>query len=274
MGRFKRVSENEIPQSIEQALFKTASTMQDVESRREALNREMVGFNTEKARVAQDKAWERITSASVLSENKFIPEDEALSNMRPEDISLSGIRRAGYDTDNIAMAMRANPSEMFNDPIAAALRGASMWNDMDEIDGILMEMADADNDKFDRVSAREKQSARVANWEQEKLQEMGSLRNKAYATDRGHSIVKAHHETGVAGRNNMMDYSFIQEREEQRKSIAESRRETRLAIKDHSIKSHDEKHQEWQSGAMKNQVKKFQDQTSSWIDEFDRMVRG
>ena len=274
MARFKRISD-EIPQSIDQALFKVASPINDeVTARREAMAREMAGYNSEKAKKVQDKAWERISSASVLSENKFFVEDESLSNLRPEDISNSGIRRAGYDTDNIAKSMRPNPMDMFNDPITAALRGASIWSDHEEIGDILQEMAENDNEKFDRLSAREKQSARVANWESEKIEEMGGLKNKAYATNRGHQIIKAHHETGVAGRNNIHDYSFIDEREQQRLAMAESNRNRRLAIKDHSIKSKEELHNQWMEGAKAKAVNKFQDMKTSWIDEFDKMVRG
>jgi hypothetical protein len=274
MGRFKRISD-EIPQSIDQALFKTASqSSNEVDARREAMAREMAGFNTEKAKKVQDKAWERITTASVLSEQKFFVEDEKLSNLRPEDVSMSGIRRAGYDTDDIASAMRPAPSDMFNDPITAALRGASLWNDMDEVSDILMEMAEKDNDNFDKLSAREKQQARVANWEQEKLDEMGSLRNKAYATNRGHQIIKAHHETGVAGRNEIHDYSFLSEREEQRKAMAEANRNRKMAIKEQGVKTREEKHEEWQNSRVASNVSKFQNVKSDWIEEFDRLVRG
>jgi hypothetical protein len=274
MGRFKRISD-EIPQSIDQALFKTASqSSNEVDARREAMAREMAGFNTERAKKVQDKAWERITTASVLSEQKFFVEDEKLSNLRPEDVSMSGIRRAGYDTDDIASAMRPAPSDMFNDPITAALRGASLWNDMDEVSDILMEMAEKDNDNFDKLSAREKQQARVANWEQEKLDEMGSLRNKAYATNRGHQIIKAHHETGVAGRNEIHDYSFLNEREEQRKAMAEANRNRKMAIKEQGVKTREEKHEEWQNSRVASNVSKFQNVKSDWIEEFDRLVRG
>jgi len=82
--------------------------------------------------------------------------------------------------------MRPNPTDMFNDPITIAMRGASMWGDHDEIEDILLSMAEEDNQKFDRLSEREKKSARVANWENEKLEELGSLRNQAFATNRGH----------------------------------------------------------------------------------------
>jgi hypothetical protein len=274
MSRFKRISD-EIPQSIDQALFKTASNASaEVDARRLAMAREMAGFNTESAKKVQENAWERITTASVLSENKFSVDDDNLSNLRPEDVSLSGIRRAGYDSDNVAMSMRPNPTDMFNDPITAALRGASLWGDLDEVSDILMEMAEKDNDNFDRVSSREKQQARVAEWEQEKLEEMGSLRNKAFATNRGHQIIKAHHETGVAGKNNIHDYSFLNEREEQRKAVAEANRNRKLAIKDHGIKTREEKHSEWETNRTANNVSKFQDVKKDWIEEFDRLVRG
>jgi hypothetical protein len=274
MGRFKRISD-EIPQSIDQALFKTASqTSNEVDARREAMAREMAGFNTEKAKKVQDKAWERITTASVLSEQKFFVEDENLSNLRPEDISLSGIRRAGYDTDDIASAMRPAPSDSFNDPITAAMRGASLWTDLEEVSDILMEMAEKDNSNFDKLSAREKQQARVANWEEEKLSELGGLRNKAYATNRGHQIIKAHHETGVAGRNEIHDYSFLNEREESRKALAEANRNRKMAIKEQGWKTREEKHEEWQNTRVANNVSKFQNVKSDWIEEFDRLVRG
>lgn len=274
MGRFKRISD-EIPQSIDQALFRAASqTSNEVDSRREAMAREMAGYNTESAKKVQEKAWERISTASILSEQKFFTEDESLSNLRPEDVSLSGIRRAGYDTDNVSTSMRPAPSEMFNDPITAALRGASIWGDLDEVNDILMEMAENDNQNFDKTSAREKQQSRIANWEQEKLEEMGGLRSKAYATNRGHQIIKAHHETGVAGKNNIHDYSFLNETEEQRKALAEANRNRKLAIKDHSWKSREEKHEEWQNTRVANNVSKFQDVKNNWIDEFDRLVRG
>jgi|AACY02.15.fsa_nt_gi hypothetical protein len=272
MSRFKRISD-EIPQSIDQALFKTAGLKSsEVDARREAMAREMAGYNTESAKKVQDKAWERITTASVLSENKFQVDDEKLTNLRPEDLSLSGIRRAGYDADNISLSMRPNPTEMFNDPITVAMRGASLWNDLDEVGEILMEMADNDNKNFDKVSSREKQQNRIAEWENEKLEEMGSLRNKAFATNRGHQIVKAHHETGVAGKNNIHDYSFLSEREEQRKAMAEANRNRKLAIKDHSIKSREEMHDQWQS-SINNNAAKFQNIKSDWIEEFDRMIR-
>ena len=103
---------------------------------------------------------------------------------------------------------------------------------------------------------------------------MGGLRNKAYATNRGHQIIKAHHETGVAGKNNMHDYSFLNETEEQRKALAEYNRNRKLAIKDHSLKSREEKHDEWQNTRVANNVSKFQDVKNNWIDEFDRLVRG
>jgi hypothetical protein len=163
---------------------------------------------------------------------------------------------------------------MFNDPITAAIRGASFWGDHDEISDILMEMAEQDNSNFDRTSSREKQQARIAQWEEEKIEEMGGLRNKAYATNRGHQIIKSHHETGVAGRNNIHDYSFLEEKEKQRLALVENKRNHKLAIKDHSIKSHEDKFNEWQSTALQNQVKKFQDHKSDWIEEFDKMVRG
>jgi len=272
MSRFKRISD-EIPQSIDQALFKTASQkLPEVDSRRQAMAREMAGYNTETAKKAQDKAWERITTASLLSENKFHVDDEKLSNLRPEDVSTSGIRRAGYDFDNVSMSMRPNPTEMFNDPITAALRGGSFWNDLDEVSDILMEMAENDNSNFDRTSSREKQQARVADWEKEKLEEFG-LRNKAYASNRGHQIIKAHHETGVAGKNDIHDYSFLNEKEEQRRAVAEANRNRKLAIKDHSIKSREEKHSDWEN-TRTNNAAKFQDIKSNWIDEFDKLVRG
>ncbi|MEY4570864.1 MAG: hypothetical protein RLZ10_57 [Bacteroidota bacterium] len=274
MSRFKRISD-EIPQSIDQALFKTAGQKSnEVDTRREAMAREMSGYNTESAKKVQEKAWERISTASILNEQKFFVEDENLSNLRPEDVSLSGIRRAGYDTDNVSTSMRPSPSDMFNDPITAAMRGASIWGDLEEVNEILMEMADKDNQNFDKTSAREKQQSRIANWEQEKLEEMGGLRNKAFATNRGHQIIKAHHETGVAGRNNIHDYSFLNEAEEQRKALAEANRNRKLAIKDHSVKSREEKHEEWQSTRVANNVSKFQDVKNNWIDEFDRLVRG
>ena len=274
MSRFKRISD-EIPQSIDQALFRAASqTSNEADSRREAMAREMAGYNTESAKKVQDRAWERISTASILSEQKFFTEDESLSNLRPEDVSLSGIRRAGYDTDDVSTSMRPSPSEMFNDPITVAMRGASIWGDLDEVNDILMEMAEKDNQNFDKTSSREKQQSRIANWEKEKIEEMGGLRNKAYATNRGHQIIKAHHETGVAGKNNMHDYSFLNETEEQRKALAESNRNRKLAIKDYSLKSREEKHDEWQNTRVANNVSKFQDVKNNWIDEFDRLVRG
>ena len=167
MGRFKRVSENEeIPQSIDRALFKTASIQEDpyaklvadAQNRRASINRESLGYNDE-IQSAQEKPWERLSSATKYNYNSFTAEDDALSNLNPEDISMSGIRRAGYDTDNISMSMRPNPTDMFNDPITIAMRGASMWGDHDEIEDILLSMAEQDNQKFDRVSEREKKSA-------------------------------------------------------------------------------------------------------------------
>lgn len=282
MGRFKRVNENEIPQSLDRALFKTASIQEDpyaklfaeAQNRKASINRESLGYN-EEIQAAQDKSWERLSSASLYNYNKFQVEDESMSGLNPEDISVNGIRRAGYDTDNLAMAMRPNPMDMFNDPITAAMRGASIWGDMDEIQDILSEMADKDNDNFDRTSAREKQSARVANWEKEKLDEMGTLRERAYATNRGHSIVRAHHEGGVAGKNNMLDYSFLDEREQQRLAMVENKRTQKLAIKEVGYKSREDNHNEWESNAINNiRAPRVQDYKSDWADELDRLTRG
>ena len=282
MGRFKRVNENEIPQSLDRALFKTASIQEDpyaklfaeAQNRKASINRESLGYN-EEIQAAQDKSWERLSSASLYNHNKFQVEDESMSGLNPEDISISGIRRAGYDTDNLAMSLRPNPMDMFNDPITAAMRGASIWGDMDEIQDILTEMADKDNDNFDRTSAREKQSARVANWEKDKLEEMGTLRERAYATNRGHSIVRAHHEGGVAGRNNMLDYSFLDEREQQRLAMVENKRAQKLAIKEVGFKSREDVHNEWESSAINNiRAPRVQDYKTDWADELDRLTRG
>ena len=74
MSRFKRISD-EIPQSIDQALFRAASqTSNEADSRREAMAREMAGYNTESAKKVQDRAWERISTASILSEQKLLVE--------------------------------------------------------------------------------------------------------------------------------------------------------------------------------------------------------
>lgn len=282
MGRFKRVNENEIPQSLDRALFKTASIQEDpyaklfaeAQNRKASINRESLGYN-EEIQAAQDKSWERLSSASLYNHNKFQVEDESMSGLNPEDISISGIRRAGYDTDNLAMSLRPNPMDMFNDPITAAMRGASIWGDMDEIQDILTEMADKDNDNFDRTSAREKQSARVANWEKDKLEEMGTLRERAYATNRGHSIVRAHHEGGVAGRNNMLDYSFLDEREQERLAMVENKRAQKLAIKEVGFKSREDVHNEWESSAINNiRAPRVQDYKTDWADELDRLTRG
>ena len=283
MGRFKRVSENEeIPQSIDRALFKTASIQEDpyaklfaeAQTRKASINRESLGYN-EEIQTAQAKPWEKMSSASLYNYNKFSVDDENLSNLNPEDISLNGIRRAGYDTDNIATAMRPNPMDMFNDPITAAIRGASLWNDVEDIQDILTEMAEKDNQQFDKTSAREKQSARLANWQNEKLEEMGTLREKAFATNRGHSIVRAHHEGGVAGRNNMLDYSFLDEREQQRLAMVENKRAQKLAIREVGEKSRKDLHSEWESNAMNNiKAPKVQDYRSDWADELDRLTRG
>lgn len=283
MGRFRRVSENEeIPQSIDRALFKTASIQEDpyaklfaeAQSRKAAINRESLGYDAE-IKAAQEKPWEKLSSASLYNYNKFSVDDNDFSGLNPEDISMSGIRRAGYDTDNFALAMRPNPMDMFNDPITAAMRGASLWDDHDEINNILSEMAEKDNENFDRVSAREKQSTRVANWEAEKLQEMGTLRERAYATNRGHSIVRAHHETGVAGRNNLLDMSYIDEREQQRLAMVENKRAQKLAIKEVGQKSRQDIHNDWQTDALNNvRAPKIQDYKSDWADELDRLTRG
>lgn len=283
MGRFRRVSENEeIPQSIDRALFKTASIQEDpyaklfaeAQSRKAAINRESLGYDAE-IKAAQEKPWEKLSSASLYNYNKFSVDDNDFSALNPEDISMSGIRRAGYDTDNFALSMRPNPMDMFNDPITAAMRGASLWDDHDEINNILSEMAEKDNENFDRVSAREKQSTRVANWEAEKLQEMGTLRERAYATNRGHSIVRAHHETGVAGRNNLLDMSYIDEREQQRLAMVENKRTQKLAIKEVGQKSRQDIHNDWQTDALNNvRAPKIQDYKSDWADELDRLTRG
>lgn len=280
MGRFKRVSENEgIPQSIDRALFKTASVQEDpyarleqeATARRAQINREKVGYN-EELKSASDKPWERLSSASVLNMNNFAPEDEIMSNIRPEDISMSGIRRASYDVDNTGMAFRPNPSEMFNDPISVAMRGASLWSDMDEIGDILSEMAENDNTLFDRTSEREKQSQRVAKWEQEKSEELGILKNKAYARDRAHSIVKAHHMGGTAGNNDVMDMSFLDEREQQRLAMIENKRSQKLAIKANGS-SREDNHNTWQQAALENvRAPKVQDYRNDWADELQRMI--
>lgn len=281
MGRFKRVSENEeIPQSIDRALFKTASIQEDpyaklvadAQNRRASINRESLGYNDE-IQAAQEKAWERLSSASKYNYNNFTAEDDVLSNLNPEDISMSGIRRAGYDTDNISMAMRPNPTDMFNDPITVAMRGASMWGDHDEIEDILLSMAEEDNQKFDRISEREKKSARVASWENEKLEELGSLRNQAFATNRGHSIVRAHHEGGVAGKNNMLDYSFLDEREQQRLAMVENKRAQKLAIKEVGERTRQDIHSDWEKSALENvRAPRVQDYKSDWADELDRII--
>ena len=280
MGRFKRVSENEgIPQSIDRALFKTASVQEDpyahleqqATTRRAQMNREKVGYN-EELKSASEKPWERLSSASVLNMNNFSPEDEYMSKVRPEDVSLSGVRRASYDVDNTAMAFRPNPTEMFNDPITVAMRGASMWSDMDEISDILFEMGEKDNDNFDRLSEREKQSQRVAKWEAEKSEELGILKNKAYARDRAHSIVKAHHMGGTAGNNDVMDMSFLDEREQQRLAMIENKRTQKLAIKANGS-SKEESHNTWQQSALENiRAPKIQDYKNDWADELQRMI--
>jgi hypothetical protein len=204
--------------------------------------------------------------------NNFAPEDEYMSNIRPEDISLSGVRRASYDVDSSSMAFRPNPSEMFNDPISVAMRGASIWSDMDEIGDILFEMGEKDNENFDRVSEREKQSQRVAKWEAEKAEELGVLKNKAYARDRAHSIVKAHHMGGTAGNNDLMDMSFLDEREQQRLAMIENKRTQKLAIKANGS-SREESHNAWQESALQNiKAPKIQDYRNDWADELQRMI--
>ncbi len=283
MGRFKRISENdEIPQSIDRALFKTASIQEDpyaklfaeAQTRKASINRETLGYN-EEVQAAQSKPWEKMSSASIYNYNKFSSDDDSLSNLNPEDISVNGIRRAGYFTDDESSSMRPNPMDMFNDPITAALRGASLWSDVDDIHDILSEMAEKDNQNFDKISAREKQSARIANWESEKLSEMGTLRERTVATNRGHSIVRAHHEGGVAGKNNLMDYSFLDEREQQRMAMVENKRAQKLAIREVGEKSRRDIHDEWQSNALNNiKAPKVQDYKADWADELDRLTRG
>src|SRR5579862_2587177 len=208
MSRFKKVSDNEnIPDSINDALFKKANIQEDryanlrdkVESRKAAISRESAGYKEEILQT-ENKPWEKISSAQFLSPHKFTF-DEQMSNINPENVSVHGVRRAFYDTDGDSVSYRPNPNEMFNDPITAALKGHSMWlGDTDELDSLLTEMAEKDNENFDMRTAREKQLAKHNQWEADRMQEVGKIRESQFSSARAHQIIKSHRENVVAGK--------------------------------------------------------------------------
>lgn len=108
--------------------------------------------------------------------------------------------------------------------------------------------------------------------EAEKSEELGILKNKAYARDRAHSIVKAHHMGGTAGNNDVMDMSFLDEREQQRLAMIENKRTQKLAIKANGS-SKEESHNTWQQSALENiRAPKIQDYKNDWADELQRMI--
>jgi hypothetical protein len=281
-NRFKKVSETQqIPDTIDRALFKPSSVQEDpyahlsatAEARRAALMREAAGYHEELEAAAQ-KPWERLSSAQTLTARKFSPGDEALSNLQPEDVSVAAIRRASYDTDSDALSFRPHPGDTFNDPIATALRGASLWmGDTNELDLVLGEMADKDNMLFDQRTAKDRKQTRHSQWEEEKMAEMGRLRPSQFSSSRAHQIVKAHHEAVAAGRFGLMDQSMLDAHEAERLEMAENRRAQRLAIKDKHILTREERNAQWEQNAAANlRPKRLQDMDISWGDELTRLV--
>lgn len=279
-SRFKKVSETEqIPVSINSALFKKASVQEDpyakllasAERRKIAIAKETVGYK-EDSKGAEEKEWERLISAQTLDARKFMPTDDKMSNMRPEDTSLRGIRRAGYDTDNDATSYRPSPSDFtFNDPITAAIRGASLWQgDTDEVDSLLAEMGRNDDATFDSKAARNFKEARKNNWDEIAVQ----LREPQFSSARAHQILRASHESVVASRFGMLDNEAINEHEAQRLNMAKNRMEQRLAIKDKHVSSQ-ERHAAWEKEARHSgPAPSMQDRRAEWADELARRAAG
>lgn len=212
----------------------------------------------------KENDWERIQTASVYNDPRFAPADDDLSNLQPQDVSGRGIRRAWNDTDENLNA-RDIQIQWGNrdDYVAAMLRGVTMFDDAEMISEELLKENNRRQAQFVSMQKREAMVAqRNANWEQEKLK---TIRPKRIASSRAHEIIRTSEENLTDGRFGLPDLDVIEQRERERLSIIDRKREEKLALRREG-KTPEQMREEWENQDL--YANTYQDINADWLDRF------
>lgn len=264
MSKFRRVSDTEgIPSYLEEKFVGASTQNEDPYAHLRAASQEnqvriakqQLGTH-HKDEPEVDRSWEAIQSASIYQERRAMSVDERLSALEAEDFSPHSVRRAGYGIDagdtarEVTSGLKAFSAE---DYMNVMLRGgSSIWEpDMYQVAESFMASQSSDSEQAiaDAQQRRMARKNRHDAWENEKNEEIGSLRKPTVLSGRAGSILRTAIEHEAAGNFGMMDFDELDAREANRIAMQNEQREQRLAFKGKHIKDRNQRHNEWENGA-------------------------
>lgn len=252
MSLFKRVNETlQTPEYLIEALGdeqkvdnysylkKTAATRKHVMAQKQAEN-----YAVEKT----PYSWEQEKSQEEYQDFKFPNSAEAYEEL---DFATNhrAIRRASSGVDN-GMSARSteNDLQIFTPEqyMTAMLRGASIFEpDMANIRDAFMESQENQTEAaMENIEiARERRALAHNQWENERL---NAMQDGHYALSRANKIIRSGIENVAAGRNGLIDWNELEDRERQKLQMRENRRIAQQEIKRKGY-TREQMHNEWEN---------------------------
>jgi hypothetical protein len=272
MSKFRKVAETQgLPDYIEQQFIPGLADKTDIYAnlRESATRHKQVLASESIGEVGQpkiNKDWERVASAEMYQQPKFRPSDDEMSNLNPQDSSHRAIRRAGYDTDE---GENARPGQYKwgneGDVMSALIRGATIFeNDFEDISQDLIKNNEARMAQFTSPEQREaRQSVRHSSWEQEQI---SMLKPRTISSSRANTILRTGMENVSDGRFGMPNYVAAEDRERQRETMMNAKRDKKLSISRAGFDP-EAKHKQWEEN-IDVYADTFQTYNKGWLDNF------